>query len=193
MFLNYPGFNATFSNLGESGRNGPKSVSQLYEGQDHYDQVKILKDVRGIQQWSVPYTGQYRIEAVGAAGGYDEGQTSAQYRGRGARMVGIFTLSQGEIIQILVGQEGEKRSNSISYGGGGGTFVVRGNNTSLIVAGGGGGLTAPTSRHLGCDANISTSGNPGYMSSSGASDGHGGNEGLSGEINNEKKFSLQLL
>ena len=25
----------------------------------------------GIQQWTVPYTGDYRIEAVGAAGGYD--------------------------------------------------------------------------------------------------------------------------
>ena len=185
-FLNYPGFNATFTNLLKRGGNGPKPpIGGRYNGQDHEGQVKISNESQGFQQWTVPYTGQYRIEAVGAAGGYDKNQTSAQYRGRGARMVGIFNLSQGEIIQILVGQEGEKRTNFTSSGGGGGTFVVRGSNTSLIVAGGGGGLTAATSRHQGCDANISTSGNPGYNSSSGGSDGHGGNEGLSGEINNE--------
>ena len=186
LFLNYPGFNATFTNLGSSGRKGPESARvRHYNGQDHEGQVKISIKYSGIQQWTVPYTGKYRIEAVGAAGGYDETQTSAQYRGRGARMVGTFNLSQGEIIQILVGQEGQKRSNFTSSGGGGGTFVVRGSNTPLIVAGGGGGLTAATSRHEGCNANISTSGNPGYKSLSGGSDGRGGNEGLSGEINNE--------
>ena len=58
-------------------------------------------------------------------------------------------------------------------GGGGGTFVVRGRNTSLIVAGGGGGLRAVTSRHEECDANTNTSGNPGYNSWSGGSNGHG--------------------
>ena len=58
-------------------------------------------------------------EAVRAAGGYDNYQTSAQYRGRGARMVGTFNLSQGEIIQILVGQEGGMRNSDWSPGVGG--------------------------------------------------------------------------
>jgi len=106
LFLNYPGFNATFANLGSSGRHGPKTDAAsepLYKGQDQDGQVKILNKFRGIQQWTVPYTGQYRIKEVGAAGGYDNHQNSSQYRGRGARMVGTFNLSQGEIIRILVG------------------------------------------------------------------------------------------
>ena len=161
FFLNYSGFNATFTNLGASGKDGPASLGGHYTGQDHDGQVTLSN---GTQQWTVPFTGQYRIEAVGAAGGYDEKQNSAQYRGRGARMVGTFNLSQGEIIQILVGQEGGIRNNSWGSGGGGGTFVVRGNNTPLIVAGGGGGLRAVTSRHPGCDASTNKSGNPGHKS-----------------------------
>ena len=88
-------------------------------------------------------------------------------------MAGTFDLLQGEIIQILVGQEGGNRHNGMSSGGGGGTFVVRGSNTSLIVAGGGGGLRNVTSRHEGCDASTNTSGNPGYNSWSGGSNGDG--------------------
>ena len=105
-------------------------------------------------------------------------------------MIGTFNLSQGEIIQILVGQEGGIRHNNWSSGvsgaggSGGETFVLRGSNSSLIVAGSGGGLRVVTSRHQGCDANISTSGNPGYKSWSGGSNGHSavtGDDKLSGE------------
>ena len=50
-------------------------------------------------------------------------------------MVATFNLSQGDVIQILVGQEGGKRHNGVGRGGGGGggTFVVKGSNTSLII------------------------------------------------------------
>jgi len=81
MFLNYPGFNATFTSLGTSGKDGPTSLGSHYTGQDYDGQVTLSG---GIQQWTVPYTGQYRIEAVGAAGGYDNYQNSSQYRGREA-------------------------------------------------------------------------------------------------------------
>jgi len=121
----------------------------------------------------VPYTGDYRIEAVGAAGGYGLQSNNGQYRGRGARMNGTFSLSKGEIISILVGQEGGINSVFYSSGGGGGTFVVRGCSTPLIIAGGGGGMEKVTSRHAGCDASTSTTGNPGYMSWSGGSNGQG--------------------
>jgi len=121
----------------------------------------------------VPYTGNYRIEAIGAAGGYDAHATSSQYRGRGARMIGTFSLCKGEIIQILVGHEGGVTNDNSGSGGGGGTFVVRERSTSLIVAGGGGGVARVSSRHAGCDASTSTTGNPGYKSWSGGSDGHG--------------------
>ena len=121
----------------------------------------------------MPYTGDYRIEAIGAAGGYDTVPNSAQYRGRGARMIGTFRLNKGEVIRILVGQEGGINKARRSSGGGGGTFVVRGANTPLIIAGGGGGIESAYSRHSVCDASTGSSGNPGYRSWSGGSNGHG--------------------
>ena len=129
--------------------------------------------VSGIQQWTVPYTGDYRIEAIGAAGGYDVDSNRGQYQGRGARMKGSFRLLKGEKIQILVGQEGGINIQTPSSGGGGGTFVVRGGNTPLIIAGGGGGIQSASSRHSGCDASTGTTGNAGYRSWSGGSSGQG--------------------
>ena len=129
--------------------------------------------VSGIQQWTVPHTGDYRIEAIGAAGGYDIYSNRGQYQGRGARMKGTFRLLKGEKIQILVGQEGGINTQSQSSGGGGGTFVVRGSNTPLIIAGGGGGMDYAQSRHTACDASTGTAGNSGYKSWSGGSGGHG--------------------
>ena len=170
MFLDYVGFNATFTSLGARGEEGPTELGDHYAGQDHDGQVTLSS---GIQQWTVPYTGDYRIEAVGAAGGYDTGNHSALYRGRGVRMIGTFSLSKGEIIKILVGQEGGINKISSSSGGGGGTFVVKESNTPLIIAGGGGGVDTPGSRHSGCDASTSTIGNTGYKSWSGGINGHG--------------------
>jgi len=107
--LNYSAFNsAVFTNLGASGRYGPTSLGSHYTGQDHDGQVTLSS---GIQQWTVPYTGDYRIEAVEQQGGYDTYSNSAQYRGRGARMTGSFSLSKGEIIQILV----VKKEESIRF------------------------------------------------------------------------------
>ena len=115
----------------------------------------------------MPQTGDYRIEAVGAAGGYDRRINSSQYRGRGARMIGTFRLNKSEVIQIIVGQEGGINKMDESSGGGGGTFVVRGADTRLIIAGGGGGIDSARSRHAGFDASTNTKGNPGYRSWSG--------------------------
>ena len=121
----------------------------------------------------MPYTADYKIEAIGAAGGYDIYTNSGQYRGRGAKMKGTFRLFKGEKIQVLVGQEGGINRQSHSSGGGGGTFVVRGSNTPLIIAGGGGGIESAYSRHSGCDASTGTAGNIGYRSWSGGSAGQG--------------------
>ena len=168
--FNYLGFKAVFTTLGASGRLGPTSLGSYYRGKDHDSQVTV---VSGVQRWTVPFTGDYRIEAIGAAGGYDTFLNSQQYRGRGARMIGTFSLIKGETIQILVAQEGGINYNGLASGGGGGTFVVRGTNTSLIVAGGGGGVESVTSRHSGCDASTTTSGNTGYQSWIGGSGGLG--------------------
>ena len=168
--LYYAGFRAVFTNLGASGRLGPTSLGSYYSGQDHDGQVTL---VSGIQQWTVPHTGDYQIEAIGAAGGYEKYSNRGQYNGRGARMKGTFRLLKGETIKILVGQEGGINTRGSSSGGGGGTFVVRGSNTPLIIAGGGGGIASASSRHSGCDASTGTTGNAGYKSWSGGSGGQG--------------------
>ena len=88
-------------------------------------------------------------------------------------MIGTFRLNKGEVIQVLVGQEGGINKRYYSSGGGGGTFVVRGANTPLIIAGGGGGVVRVYSRHTECDASTSTTGNPGYRLWPGGCNGHG--------------------
>ena len=172
MYVFYEGFTAVFTNLGESGEKGPDSVGSHYTGQDHDGQVTVSN---GIQLWTVPHTGEYRIETIGASGGYSK--DSVINGGRGARMIGNFMLTKGENISILVGQRGEKAYyNKKTGSGGGGTFVVRGDNKPLIIAGGGGGVANMTEQHSGCDASINTTGNAGYNSPplSGGSNGEGG-------------------
>ena len=174
LCLHYLGFRAVFTNLGKSDSKGPKSIGSHYTGQDHDGQVTLSS---GIQLWTVPYTGEYRIEAIGAAGGYGE-DSLIKNGGRGARMIGNFNLIKDEIIHILVGQQGSRTSvQKKTSGGGGGTFVVRAINTPLIIAGGGGGIKKMSAQDLGCDASINTTGNAGHKSPSGSggSNGHGGN------------------
>ena len=80
LFVFPSALKAVFTNLNATGRYGPTMLASYYTGQDHDGQVTLSS---GIQQRTVPYTGDYRIEAVGAAGGYDKHPNSLQYRGRG--------------------------------------------------------------------------------------------------------------
>ncbi|CAH3137168.1 unnamed protein product [Pocillopora meandrina] len=141
-----PEFKAVFTNLGSTAAGGPSSIGSHYTGQDHDGQVTVSS---GIQLWTVPYTGEYRIEAIGGAGWYGENSV-VQNGGRGAKLTGNFNLTKDEIIRILVGHKGKRGPNSkTTTGGGGGTFVVRGTNTPLIIAGGGGGIKNMSERHSG--------------------------------------------
>jgi tripartite motif-containing protein 56 len=90
-------------------------------------------------------------------------------------MIGTFTLNKGELIKILVGQEGGTNRKSISSSGGGGSFVVTNDGTPLIIAGGGAGIHSTTQRYSNSDGSVSTSGNSGYGGSqwAGGRDGHG--------------------
>ena len=162
-----------FTNLGKIGPKGPDAIGSHYKDEDHDGQVKLLS---GIQLWTVPRTGEYRIEAIGASGGYGE-DSFIKTGGRGARMIGNFNLTKDEIIHVLVGQKGEKGNKyPETAGGGGGTFVVRENNKPLIIAGGGGGIKNISEQHPGCDASINTTANAGnnLPLGSGGSNGNGG-------------------
>jgi len=181
-------FTARFTNLGATGRFGPTSIGSHYDGKYHQGQVTLSS---GIQIWTVPYTAKYTIEAVGASGGYDTRTNSQSYRGRGARMIGIFTLNTGDRIKILVGQEGP-RSTIHGSGGGGGSFVVKFDNTSLIIAGGGGGIEYAAQRYSSSDGSASTSGNNGHGGSAwpGGVNGHGATTADSGSSGNISKATM---
>ena len=58
----------------------------------------------------MPHTGEYRIEAIGAPGGYGKNSV-IKNGGRGARMIGNFNLTKKENIRIfLLVKRGVKRS-----------------------------------------------------------------------------------
>ncbi|XP_035671948.1 glycine-rich cell wall structural protein 1.0-like [Branchiostoma floridae] len=178
--------NANFTTLNATGRAGPTSLGDHYRGQDH---EKLVTLQNGIQLFTVPDTDSYQIEVAGAAGGWDEANSNENYRGYGAMMKGTFNLTQGDVLKILVGQEGVGTSGSLSTGGGGGTFVTRLNNTPLIIAGGGGGMQWLSRVYESCDGTTLTSGQRSYKGTkgragnsddevnAGGSDGHGATEG----------------
>lgn len=121
-----------------------------------------------IQTCVMPETGDYLIEATGAQGGAGGGPG-----GKGARVTGIFPLSAGDILQIVVGQQGTP--GTMRYhpagGGGGGSFVWKGDSSwplppkPLLAAGGGGGGT-------GSDGGVTLHAADG--GGAGGHDGHGG-------------------
>jgi hypothetical protein len=122
-----------FTTAGAAGRFGPTQgqIDAAYAGSDLEG---LVVSTGGIQEWIVPLTGTYLIEARGAKGGGINGES-----GDGAVMIGEFDLVVGDVLEILVGQEGS--TNDIQHGsGGGGSFVVlQAGTVPLIIAGGGGG------------------------------------------------------
>lgn len=113
-----------------------------------------------LQTFTVPAgVTSINIDASGAQGG-SVTTTCAATGGLGARMVGDFAVTPGEVLSIMVGQQGF--TNGSDAGGGGGTFVVRTGNVLLVAAGGGGGATNNIgqcgSNRNGVNATITTSG-----------------------------------
>jgi len=163
---------ATFTNGGQEGREGP-SLTQARNGlsvtgNDSWKNNTAFFNIdNGIQLWTVPQDGTYRIEAFGAGGGGNQTDNG----GSGARMRGDFSLTEGEVIRILVGQQGGVQAVSgwtsagpNSSGGNGGTFVVRSpyntNASIAVIAGGGTGNGAYLT-------------NPGLTGTSGGENGSG--------------------
>jgi hypothetical protein len=147
----------TFTNAGATGRTGPTldAVRTVYTntGATWANSYLNMTNDNGIQLWTVPISGNYTIRAKGAAGLDTRG-------GKGRDIQLTTSLVKGEIIQILVGQQGTAAGNFSS--GGGGTFVVRGTDTPIIVAGGGGGrgdLMAYPGQEPFSDADIGVAGN----------------------------------
>lgn len=174
----YPFTAFTFTNGNATGNIGPTLSGVL----NSYDTItnswlnntSYFNVTSGIQYWTVPQTGTYTIESWGANGA----ASSNAKVGRGAYVKGTFTLTQGEIIRIGVGQQGMGNITRKDYPGGGGTFVVRSpfnsNASILTIAGGGGGVAsdAPANISLSFGA-ITTWGNTSGDGKIGGSSGNG--------------------
>lgn len=131
-----------FTDAGASGLAGATQaqVNAAYTGTSLAGKVTALNT--GIQQWTVQYSGLYTISASGASGGY----TPNVAGGRGASINIEKYLNAGDVLQVLVGQEGGRAAFNSGYyqgwagGGGGGTFIFDvTTNQIILVAGGGGG------------------------------------------------------
>ena len=126
-----------FTTLGATGSNGPDSnVGYSGTGLQH---VSVAD---GVQEWHVPITAKFNVEACGASGG--DGISSYKgLGGRGAKVRGELRLAKGARLKIIVGQRGLTEDRTKYGSGGGGTFLFNTTNLSapipILVAGGGGG------------------------------------------------------
>jgi hypothetical protein len=182
----------TFTNANTSGRTGPNLSTFLA----NYNTVtnpwlsntSYFTASNGIQTWTVPTTGTYTIVAKGAQGA----PYSATAGGVGAVMQGDFALTQGEKINIIVGQTARvppARPGRNSPGGGG-TFVVKSNVSTpstadiLVIAGGGGGTGTAflANANAAITANGRNSTGGGYIGL-GGTNGNGGGQNTGATLN----------
>lgn len=195
--LLYAFTNATFTPGGATLVDGP-TLTQARNGltgpetSQWKNNTEFFNTSNGIQLWTVPKTGIYTIDCYGAAGGRD-GYYGVN-GGLGARIRGDFSLTQGEVLRIVVGQVGQNDTgNAWGGGGGGGSFVWRNSSLSfpLIAAGGGGsggtggsdstsGGQTGTTGGSGTNGSFGSGGTGGSAGSGGSCGGGGGNGWLGG-------------
>jgi hypothetical protein len=185
----------TFTTAGATGSIGPTQtqINGAYTGTNPL--TGNVNSPAGIQSWTVPAGGLFRIETFGASGG--DAPNYGRAGGLGARMRGEFVLGPGDVLQIIVGQRGTNGCGNGS--GGGGTYVVR-NGTPLIIAGGGGGCSSDQNGVAGTtlttgtfdSGNITgggTNGNGGPTCASGSHNGGGGGGFVTGASGNGQTVS----
>lgn len=154
----------SFTSAGASGSAGP-TQAQINSAYAATNLNGMVISNSGIQSWTVPVTGPYRIEAYGAQGGSNGGF--------GAYMSGTVQLTQNTVLQIVVGQQGA------TLAGGGGSFVYNSSTSTLMLAAGGGGGGINNSNTCG---QTGTAGMDGYQTGaySGTFAGKGGTNGGGG-------------
>lgn len=152
----YPFTNFTFTDANLLGQTGPTLSNSLsaydtttYSWLTNTAYFNIVE--QGIQEWTVPITGNYKIEARGGDGGIFSGTYFGMaYAGAGAYATGTFSLTRGNKLYIVVGQRPSSATQqTANYGsaGGGATWVYTGttptsnigNDANLLVCAGGGG------------------------------------------------------
>ena len=152
----------TFTNCVSTGYTGPTlaNCKSSYDTSWEDDTDLFNVETQGIQLWTVPADGTYRIVAKGAAGG-----TNGFGRGGyGASLTVDVSLTKGLVLAIVVGQKGTGNSSSSNYSsgtGGGGGYSGGGGScgSSNWGSGGGGGSYSSSSTNT--------------SNSSGEREGHG--------------------
>ena len=149
----------------------------LISGTQFWAQVTTINYTGTLATYTVPPgVTNIRIEALGAAGGTGLLGVS----GKGAKMVGTFTVTPGEVLNVLVGGAGV--AGTYVAGGGGGSFVWKSGPTLLMAAGGGGGggyTDVGGTSYNGMDASTSTNGTNGNSQAAGGGvSGNGGTASL---------------
>ena len=148
----------TFTNAGATGRFGPTQV-QLNAAYASTNLSGSVTSVSGIQTWTVPFTAAYEFTLAGAAAQSANGRIISFKE----------NLTAGQVLKILVGQQGVTTYAGQGSGGGGGSFVTFSSNVPIGVAGGAGGFQ---------NGNTTTSG----LNGAGANGGVGGSAGNGGAI-----------
>jgi hypothetical protein len=177
---------ATFTSGGYTGIDGPPIAAARSAIGQSWTSSYLNMNTNGIQLWTVPQTATYRIDCYGAEGGWSSYYATPR-GGYGARMQGDFALTQGDVLQIVVGQSGCRNCSHSQGGrqggGGGATHVIKADNSVLIIAAGGGGsATTPWDTNTSGDAGQSgTSGTNGGCCRAG-SGGYGSSSYANGEV-----------
>lgn len=169
-----------FGTANLTGREGPTRTQLLafydtttYSWLNDTAFFDVDSTAQGVQMFTVPSSGTYRITARGASGGYSYDTATQTRVGKGATVRAEFSLAGGDILRIVVGQKGRPVSTanpdgpltgqSYNSGGGGGSFVfyTLADSEPLLVAGGGGGGSYSGTSTLAPDASFALSGAPG--------------------------------
>ena len=99
----------SFTNAGTVGQNGPTQaqINAAYLTTNLNGSVTVLTgSLAGIQQFTIPVTGPYRIVAAGSPAGPGVGLVTYSNGCRGRIVQGDVFLTAGTVLKILVGQRG---------------------------------------------------------------------------------------
>jgi hypothetical protein len=143
--------------------------------------TQTLNYTGSVQSFTVPAgVTSITIDARGAQGGGGIGGSG----GLGARMVGTYSVTPGQVLSVVVGQQGLQQvggNSQNSSGGGGGSFVylAGGSPTLFVAAGGGGGrcnYSGSPVLHAGAAGTVVANGNASNDGYAGGTGGLGGSQ-----------------
>ena len=120
-------------------RKGNGLVKIVYSGTEEFSTPTSQSfDFTGaVQEFIVPLSGYYKLEAWGAAGGTGTGNVTPY--GKGGYTAGITYLTKGTIIYVYVGEHGiDQFQSTVAFNGGGAAFAYTGTSQPHIGGRGGG-------------------------------------------------------